>query len=304
MCLLSKIIFNKMFIKDPNKDHSGDNDIENASRNTLMGPHFEEYVKSKIKYQENFTNLPFEILEIKSNDGLKLIGRLYVNPKKSNKTAILIHGYNSYGCREYCLTGFKYIDAGYNIFLPDNRACGDSEGKYFTFGIRETEDLTLWINEIIKRFPDGDIVLHGSSLGGATVLMQSNQDLPKNIKAIVSDCAYSTMTREFRFLTKVIAKVPYFPICFINHYFKKATGCDFTSRTPLDAVKEAKVPIIFLHGDADRFVSYDQGVELYEACTSEKEFVTIEGAGHVGAHVLGEEKFFSAVFNFLDKYVK
>ena len=304
MCLLSKKIFEKMFIKDPNKDHSNDNNIEDASRNVLMGPHFEEYVKSKIKYQDDFTNLPFEMIQITSKDGLKLVGRLYINPKKTNKMAILVHGYNSYGCREYCMTGYKYIDAGYNIFLPDNRGCGDSEGKYFTFGLRETEDLSLWIEEIVKRFPDSQIVLHGSSLGGATVLMQSNQDLPKNVKAIASDCAYSTMKKEFRFLTKKVVGLPFFPICFVNMYFKKYTGCDFYSRTPLDAVKQSKLQIIFLHGEEDRFVSYEQGQDLYNACTSEKEFVSIPNAGHVGAHVLGEEKFFSSLFNFLDKYVK
>ena len=304
MCIISKKIFNSMFIKNPNATHDNDNNIDDPNRDKLMGPHFDEYVATKIETQEKFGQLPFEILNMKTDDGLNLVGRLYRNPKPSQKTAVLIHGYNSYGIREYCYTGFKYIEAGYNLFLPDNRGCGDSEGKYFTFGLKESEDVKKWLAVINTIFPKGEIILQGSSLGGATVLMLSNQDLPKNVKAIVSDCSYSTMTEEFKYMAKNIVGLPAFPILqFVEMYFKRYTGCDFTSKTPMKSVKESKLPILFIHGEADRFIPKEQCQKLYDACTSEKELLYVPEAGHVGAYVQGKDKYFNTVFNFLAKYL-
>lgn len=303
MCIISKKIFKAMFIRDLTKTHDNDNNIEDPGRNKLMGPHFDEYVQTKIETQEKFGQLPFEILNITTDDGIKLIGILYRNPKPSKKTAVLIHGYNSYGVREYCYTGFKYIEQGYNLFLPDNRACGESEGMYCTFGIKESEDVKKWLAVVNTIFPDGEIILQGSSLGGGTVLMLSNQDLPKNVKAIVSDCAYSTIPAEFKHMAKNVVGLPGFPMFFIEMYFKRYTGCDFTSKSPLKSVKESKLPILFIHGTEDRFVPKEQCQELYDACTSEKELLYIEEAGHVGAYVQGKDKYFNTLFNFLAKYL-
>ncbi len=305
MCLISRKVFMTMFKRNPNANHDNDNNVDDPNRDKLMGPHFDDYVATKIETQEKFTNLPFDILTITTEEGIKLVGRLYKNPKPSQKTAILVHGYNSYGTREYCYIGFKYVDAGYNIFMPDNRACGDSEGEYCTFGVKESDDIKLWIAEINKIFPKGEITLQGSSLGGATVLMLSNQELPKNVKAIVSDCSYATMTEEFKYLAGYAMNLPAFPIMqFTEIYFKRYAGCDFRTKSPLKSVREAKLPILFIHGEADRFIPKEQCQELYDACTSEKEILYVPEAGHVGAYVQGKDMYFNTVFNFLAKYTK
>lgn len=305
MCIISRKVFNTMFKRNPNATHEHDNDLDNPQRDKLMGPHFDDYVATKIETQEKFGNLPFEIQNIKTEEGYTLVGRLYRNPKKSNKTAILIHGYNSFGVREYCYTGFKYIEAGYNLFLPDNRACGDSEGIYCTFGVKESEDTKKWIDVVNSIFPDGEITLHGSSLGGATVLMLANQDLPKNVKAIVEDCSYSDMITEFKYLAGYLIGVPAFPVMqFTEVYFKKYCGCDFRTYSPLKSVKESKLPILFIHGEADRFIPKEQCQILYDACTAEKEILYVPEAGHVGAYVQGKDLYFNTIFNFLAKYTK
>ncbi len=304
MCLISKKVFKTMFMRNPNATHEHDNDLDNPQRDKLMGPNFPDYVATKIETQEKFGALPFELFTITSEEGLKLVGRLYRNPKKTDKTVIMIHGYNSYGIREYCYTGFKYIEAGYNLFLPDNRACGDSEGVYCTFGIKESEDLKLWIAQVNTLFPQGEIILQGTSLGGATVLLLSNQDIPKNVKAIISDCAYSTMTKEFTYLAKYLANLPAFPVLnFVEMYFKRYAGCDFKSQSPLKSVAKSKLPILFIHGEEDRFIPKAQCQELYDNCTSEKEILYVPKAGHVGAYVQGKDTYYKTTLNFMKKYL-
>ena len=48
-------------------------------------------------------------------------------------------------------------------------------------------------------------------------------------------------------------------------------------------VKKAKVPILFIHGDADTFVPCSMCFEIYENCASKKNMLIVHGAGHVEA---------------------
>lgn len=54
-------------------------------------------------------------------------------------------------------------------------------------------DAEKWVEYVIERFGNNsEIFLHGISMGGATVLMASGLNLPNNVKAIISDCAYTS----------------------------------------------------------------------------------------------------------------
>ena len=64
---------------------------------------------------------------------------------------------------------------GYSLLLIDNRSSGSSEGKYITFGMRESEDLIRWIKYINKKYPDFNIILGGVSMGASTIMMSMNR---------------------------------------------------------------------------------------------------------------------------------
>ena len=51
-----------------------------------------------------------------------------------------------------------------------------------------------WMNLLIGRFSaDTQIVLHGISMGGATVMMLAGEELPPNVKCIIEDCGYTSV---------------------------------------------------------------------------------------------------------------
>lgn len=52
------------------------------------------------------------------------------------------------------------------------------------------------------------------------------------------------------------------------------------SASPLESVKNAKVPIIFIHGECDTFVPCSMSKKLYDACTSKKHLTIIKDAEH------------------------
>ena len=47
---------------------------------------------------------------------------------------------------------------------------------------------------------DAEIVLHGLSMGAATVLMVSGERLPEQVKAIIEDCGYTSVSVSYTHL--------------------------------------------------------------------------------------------------------
>ena len=82
--------------------------------------------------------------------------------------------------------------------MIDARAHGASEGKYIGFGCLDRNDLVRWIEYVISLLgEDCEILLHGTSMGGATALMASGLELPNNVKGIISDSAFTSPAEVF-----------------------------------------------------------------------------------------------------------
>ena len=66
---------------------------------------------------------------------------------------------------------------------------------------------------MISADKNAEIVLYGVSMGGATVMMASGEDLPGNVKAIIEDCGYSSVWDEFSYQLQALFNLPEFPLC-------------------------------------------------------------------------------------------
>jgi len=302
MCLISLIAFNVIFTTHPFKERpDGKKDMFSE---TFMYPRFNDLLKSSGENYKKISQEKYEEIIIKSNDGFNLHGYFIKNNIETQNTAIFVHGYQSEGFTDNSKHANKFLEQGYNVLLIDNRACGQSEGKYLTFGIKESEDLLLWCNEIAKRYPSGNIVLHGTSLGGATVSMASALDLPKQVKCIVSDCAFTSIKAEFSHVMKNIFHLPTWPsLNLMECWAKKIANFDFTSKSPINSVKNAKLPILFIHGVEDRFIDKSSAQILYDACHSEKDILFVKGCGHAESQ-LEDDVYYPKIFSYISKYIK
>lgn len=259
-------------------------------------------VKEDVEWLLNTSG--YEDVYMNSFDDLKLHGYKMMNKNKTNKWAVVVHGYTSEG--ETTSSKAKHLyDMGYNVLIPDLRAHGKSEGDYIGMGWDDRKDIIDWINLIIESDKDSEIVLHGTSMGAATVLMVSGEKLPSNVKSIVADCGYTSVWNEFTYQLKELFNLPSFPVMNASSAVTKIrAGYWLREASAIDQVKKAEVPILFIHGDKDDFVPYYMMDELYENTKSEKEKLTIEGAGHAEADLVNPELYWSTVENFLNKYVK
>ncbi|WP_454968955.1 alpha/beta hydrolase [Eubacterium sp.] len=234
------------------------------------------------------------------SDSFRLHGKLFKNP--GTKYALVCHGYTS---KAKHMAGFvnKFHSLGYNVLAVDARAHGDSEGTKIGMGWAERFDVIEWINYIISLEPDAQIILHGVSMGASTVLMASGEELPKNVKAIIADCGYTSEWDEFRQEADVL-HIPWFPVLNASSAISKVRdGYDFKQASAVEQVKKSHTPTLFIHGSEDELVPYGMLNKLYSAANCEKEILTIQGAGHALSSSVAPELYWNTVENFLEKHL-
>ncbi|MDF2533046.1 MAG: alpha/beta hydrolase [Clostridia bacterium] len=245
-------------------------------------------------------------LSIESFDDLKLNALYLPCPIASDKTVILIHGYNSWNGSMGGFAQYYLETLGYNVLLPNLRGHGKSEGNYIGFGWHDRRDVLQWINLILEKTGDtAQIVLHGVSMGGATVLMASGEKLPNNVKCIVSDCAYASTASILGYQMKRMFKLPNFPIIYITSFIcKLRAGYSFSEASALKQVQNSNIPILFIHGSADKFVPTKMVYELYEAATCPKQLLIIEEAAHGTSFWKNSLLYKDNVESFFKTYIK
>lgn len=241
---------------------------------------------------------------ITSSDNLKLHAYEVKNENKTDKWAIVVHGYTSEG--KLLSSKAKHLyNMGYNVLVPDLRGHGTSEGNYIGMGWHDRLDIIDWINYIVKNNPKSEIALHGTSMGSATVLMVSGEKLPSNVKAIVADCGYTSVYDEFSYQLKQLFNLPAFPIMnFSDVVTHIRAGYCLNDASAINQVKKSTTPILYIHGDKDDFVPYYMMDELYNATNSEKEKLTIEGGEHANSDLVNPKLYWSTVNSFLEKYIE
>ena len=249
----------------------------------------------------------YERHSIISDRGHRLQGYLMRPEKPSDVYVFGSHGYRSDGKGEWCYYARFYVEEmGYNLFFVDHQSHGESEGEYIGFASHEHKDCLKWLSYINDTFgKDIKIILHGISMGSATVMLMTGNDLlPQNVKFTIADCGYTSAMDEFMFKINTL-KLPFKPlipiICAMNH---KRAGYDFQKDTnALAAVKRAKNPMLFVHGDKDMFVPTHMVYELYEACATEKDLLVVPGAGHAMSYYTDKEAYEEKVRAFCERYL-
>ena len=264
-------------------------------------PPGKEYIKyhEKIKVWSNeWDTLPYEEVEIKSKEGLTLKGRYFEN-KKGAPIELMFHGYKGSARRDMSAGIKRAFSVGRNALLIDHRASGLSDGHVITFGVKEKDDCLRWIDFMINKFgPDVKIVLAGISMGAATVMLASSENLPSNVISVLADCGYTTAKE----MIKKVIKEMHLPST-LFYPFVRLGGLifghfDIEKATPIKSVKHSKVPIIFIHGGNDHYVPFSMSERLYKECTSQKRLVIIPNACHGLAYPENPSMYINGILEF------
>lgn len=266
----------------------------------MSGVDWEQYIPMMRKRREWMLEQPHEDVWITSHDGLKLHGT-YFKGDEGNKAVICFHGYTSQGLNDYGSLSHYYLKRGFRMLLIDERTHGQSEGEYIGFGFMDRLDGMKWVKWLVEKAgEDVQIILHGNSMGGATVCMMSGLDLPPQVKGIVSDCAFTAPKYVFTHVLHSMYHLPAFPMIQIADLVnKKKAGYGLDECNAAREVRKAKVPFLFIHGEQDVFVPCSMTEEIYENCASEKTKLIVKGAGHGESYYKDEKAYEGALDTFI-----
>ena len=244
------------------------------------------------------------LVHIKSRDGLVLKGRLYV---------IAVHGFHSGGLRDMGRFADMYSRNGFDYLIISQRSHFDSEGEYLTFGAKESFDILDWADIVRKIYaPDIPIILHGVSMGAATVLIAAGihdnlvDNSKPNIICCIADSPYDDIIGQIEYLlgeksniTKKIA------IGLFKANMRLRAKANASDASPITSMSHIKLPIMFVHGKDDRYVLPDNSLRLYEVCKSEiKELLIVEEAGHVCSYVVQPDEYEKTFSSFVDSIIE
>jgi len=269
---------------------------EKCVNTALIDGGYDKY-RDKIKsIAKKLDNLPNERVYCKSKDGLSLSARFY--DTGSDKVAVLCHGVHAVPWNNFSVLGERLIADGYDVLIIDERAHGQSQGRFVTYGTRESEDILCWL-DFLKSYPAiKEITLCGVSMGGSSVCYASDRIDDERVKTLVIDCAFVSPERLTKEMFKR-KKLPYFLIGAAFLCGRLIAKADMKERTE-DHLAKTKIPALFIHGTADRVVDYKQTLSNYSACASKKQLITVDGADHTVATVAGGDEVLQKIMNFID----
>ena len=266
------------------------------------GPIYEPYHNQMIAWTKECRTMPHRDFYITSFDGLKLHAKYY-EYKPGAPMELMFHGYRGNAERDLSGAVQRCFSLERNVFIVDQRTSGQSEGHIITFGINESKDCLSWIDFIIQQFgPDVRIILTGISMGASTVMMACGKELPPNVISALADCGYTSA----KDIIKKVIRQMHLPANLMYPFVKLGARLyghfDLEETSPIEAMKNCRIPIIFIHGETDDFVPCDMSRANYEACSAPKRLFTVANAGHGLSYLLDNAGYFKALKEFSEEY--
>ncbi len=245
-------------------------------------------------------------VEVESADGrFRLAGWERLAPEPTDRWVVLVHGWRGFH-GEVDMLAAIWSALEWNVLAVDLRAHGSSEGDWAGMGGPDAADIAVWATSIVERYGAGvRIMLHGHSMGGATVAgAAAEPSLPAQVEAVVADCAFTSAYAMFDDLARSVI-----PLRSLRSLvFKEARewlleqgGYDLALAAPIERVRHSRVPTLFFHGTDDNFVPPWMSGALFDACAAPLKWLHYApGAGHCESARRDPECYFGTVLAFID----
>ena len=302
LCLLVIVLLSGSYYVYRTAFFSPAKDRDKINRPT--DPQYDPYRPEIRRIYHQLNDRGYETVSIVSKDGLKLFGRYY-HIRDGAPLDIGFHGYRSHPVTDFSGGSELIFQMEHNLLLIEQRAHCRSEGKTITFGILERQDLLCWVDYAVERFgKDVKILLHGVSMGGATVLMASDLPLPENVKGIIADCPFADPLE----VIVHVGKKTNIPERIIRLFTILAAriygGFDIQETDAVRSVRNARVPVLLIHGEDDRYVPCDMSQAVAEANPRMVRRFTFPGAAHGISYLVDTPRYHALVREFAHAVLK
>lgn len=239
-----------------------------------------------------------------ARDGERLTGHLWCC-KDAKRTVLCMHGWRSEWSRDFGMIAEFLFHNGCNVLFAEQRGQGGSGGSHICFGLQERYDCLDWIYYLnCNGFSKLPIYLAGISMGATTVLMATGFPLPSNVHGVIADCGYTSPGEIFCHVAKNNLHLPYGKLrkALVCRLCRRRLREDPDSYSCQQALRQCRVPVLFIHGTEDTFVPISMTYENYKACAGPKELFVVPGAGHGTSYLVDGPGYEKRVLSFFAQY--
>jgi alpha-beta hydrolase superfamily lysophospholipase len=214
------------------------------------------------------------------SDGLRLSGWFLPARHPQAPIVLIAHGLNA-SKENFLPSAILTRDLGFDTFIFDFRAHGDSEGHTTTLGFEEAHDVKAAYDWIHRTHPDRPVYALGYSMGGAAVIRAAaeygifDRVVLDSTFSSVENVAYASLLRPLGPFAAIVWRLG-------RLWGWIWTGVDVGRHRPVDRIGELRGrPLLLIHGTGDAVIPYHESELLREAAGPNAELWLVDRADHV-----------------------
>jgi pimeloyl-ACP methyl ester carboxylesterase len=207
-----------------------------------------------------------------------------VRKEPSKGTLLFLHGYLQ-DKRSVTPWAIRLAEEGYRCVVVDLRGHGESTGNHISFGVFESRDISAVIDDLGRKGWDVSRVgLFGVSYGASVALLTAGKD--PRVRAVVAFQPFSSAERAVPELMRAAFAQQAQGISdrqFAKAHVKQAqiAGFEWPDADIPAALAKSRAPVLFVHGEADRWISADHSRTLMSAAPTGSRLMLVPRDNHV-----------------------
>jgi alpha-beta hydrolase superfamily lysophospholipase len=243
--------------------------------------------------------LRYEEVQFVADDGVLLRG-WYLESPGARGTVVLAHDADATRADRRSglfLLQRDYLRRGLHVLAFDFRGRGESGGARDHFGAQEQQDVVAAVGYARERAPGLPVILHGFGLGAALAICAVADGV--EVDAAIADSPFATARG---YLRRRWAAVPAPTFRLALRLARRLFGADADAAEPLRAAPRLpEVPLLFIHGKADRLVPVAHTLNIAGAALTRRvEVWTLPGVGHCAGYARSPDAYVRRCMNFID----
>lgn len=221
--------------------------------------------------------------EVRVDEGTFVVCRMY--PVDEGAPSILFFHGNGEVVSDYDWIAPLFNRIGTNLFVADYRGYGMSGGRP-TFA-NTAADAHLIFEYFLRMLDDerynGPVFVMGRSLGSQSALELAAVH-QNRMQGLIIESGFGQHTRLMQYLGLTVA----------------GAGIEGFDRLCLERLGRITLPVLLIHAEIDTIIPHAEALNLLEALGSEdKSLLTIPGAGHNDIMLVGMDRYFRAIREFV-----
>ncbi len=177
-----------------------------------------------------------------------------------------------------------FHDLGVSILLIDYRGYGKSQGAFPNeISLYEDAEASWSYLTIKKQILPQNIFVYGYSLGGAIAINLATRY--PTMGGLIIESSFTSMSAVIDY---------YLPIQLFPKSLILTQKFDSLSK-----ISSLKMPILIIHGTADKTIPYTMSQDLYKKASGAKSLILVEGANHANIQYKAKAEYRQVIHNWL-----